>query len=159
MPTSKPVKPIPDGYHAVTPYLIIGNDRASEALDFYTRAFGAKEVMRMPRPGGGVAHAEIRLGDSVIMLADESPKVEAYGPNHFGGSPVSLHVYVPDVDATTKQAAAAGAKIIRPVADQFYGDRTAGLQDPFGHRWYLATHVRDVSAQEMEQQMSARASA
>jgi PhnB protein len=153
------VKPIPNGYHSVTPYLIIGNSQASQALDFYARAFGTKEVMRMPGPEGRITHAEIRLGDSVIMLADESPKVEAFGPNHYGGSPVSLHVYVPDVDATTKQAAAAGAKVIRPVADQFYGDRTAGLQDPFGHRWYLATHVRDVSMEEMQQQMSAMASA
>jgi PhnB protein len=152
-------KPIPDGYHSVTPYLIIDNGRANEALDFYARALGAKEIMRMPKPGGGITHAEIRLGDSVIMLADESPKVEAFGPNHYGGSPISLHVYVPDVDATTKQASAAGAKIIRPVADQFYGDRTAGIRDPFGHRWYLATHVRDVSQQEIEQQMTATASA
>jgi len=153
------VKPIPDGYHSITPYLIIGNSGASEALDFYARAFSAKEILRMPRPDGKVAHAEMKLGDSVIMLADESPKMEAYGPGHYGGSPVSLHVYVPDVDATTKQAEAAGAKVIRPVADQFYGDRTAGLQDPFGHRWYLATHVRDVSMEEMQQHMNAMAAA
>jgi PhnB protein len=156
MPT---VKPIPDGYHSVTPYLVIGDGRASEALDFYARAFNTTEVMRMPRADGGIAHAEIRLGDSVVMLADDSPKTEAFGPNHYGGSPVTLFVYVPDVDATTKQAAAAGATVIRPVADQFYGDRTAGLQDPFGHRWYLATHVRDVSMEEMQQQMNAMASA
>jgi len=153
------VKPIPDGYNSVTPYLIIDNGRANEALDFYARAFGAKEVMRMPRPDGGIAHAEIRLGDSVIMLADESPKTEAFGPNHYGGSPVTLFIYVPNVDATTKQAAAAGATVTRPLADQFYGDRTSGLQDPFGHRWYLATHVREVSMEEMKQQMNAMASA
>jgi len=153
------VKPIPDGYHSVTAYLIIGHGRASEALAFYARAFNAKEMMRMPNADGGIMHAEIRLGDSVVMLADESPKTQAFGPDHYGGSPVSLMVYVPDVDATTKQAASAGAKIIRPVADQFYGDRTAGLQDPFGHRWYLATHVRDVSTEEMQQHMHAMASA
>jgi uncharacterized glyoxalase superfamily protein PhnB len=153
------VKPIPDGYHAVTPYLIIGNGRAGEALDFYSRAFNAKERFRMPRPDGGVAHAEIQLGDSIVMLADEAPKMEAYGPQHYGGSPISLHFYVPDVDATTKQAEASGATVIRPVADQFYGDRTSGLQDPFGYRWYLATHVRDVSMDELQQHMNATATA
>jgi PhnB protein len=153
------VKPIPDGYNSVTPYLIIDNGRASQALDFYARAFNAKEIMRMPGPEGRIMHAEIRLGDSVVMLADESPKMEAFGPQHYGGSPISLHVYVPDVDATAKQAETAGAKVIRPVADQFYGDRTAGLQDPFGHRWYLATHVRDVSTEELQQHMHATASA
>ncbi len=156
MPT---VKPIPEGYHSVTPYLIIGDGRASEAIDFYTRAFGATEIMRMPGPNGGIMHAEIRLGNSVVMLADESPKMEAYGPKHYGGSPISLHVYVPDVDTTTQQAAAAGAAVIRPLADQFYGDRTAGLQDPFGYKWYLATHVRDVSMEEMQQHMNAMAPA
>jgi len=153
------VKPIPEGYHSVTPYLIIGDGRASEALGFYARAFGATEIMRMPGPNGGIMHAEIRLGDSVLMLADEAPKMEAYGPKHYGGSPVTLHVYVPDVDATVKQAETAGATIIRPLADQFYGDRTAGLKDPFGHKWYLATHVRDVSMEEMQQHMNATASA
>jgi PhnB protein len=157
MPT---VKPIPDGYNSVTPYLIIDDGRANEALDFYARAFGTKEILRMPRPdGSGIAHAEIRLGDSVIMLADGSPKMDAYGPSHYGGSPITLFVYVPDVDATTKQAEAAGATVTRPLADQFYGDRTAGLQDPFGHKWYLATHVRDVSMEEMQQHMNAMASA
>ena len=156
---AKSVKPIPDGYHSVTPYLIIGKGRASEAIAFYTRAFNAKEVMRMPGPDGGVAHAEIQLGDSRIMLADQAPKLDAYGPDHFNGSPITLHVYVPDVDATTKQATAAGATVNRPLADQFYGDRTAGLTDPFGHRWYFATHVRDVSQEEMEHQMHASATA
>jgi len=153
------VKPIPDGYHSVTPYLVIGEGRASEALEFYARAFSAKELARLPRPDGRIMHAEIRLGDSVIMLADEAPAMSAFGVDHYGGSPVTLHVYVPDVDATTKQAEAAGATVIRPLADQFYGDRTAGLQDPFGHRWYVATHIRDVSIEEMQQQMSAMASA
>jgi uncharacterized glyoxalase superfamily protein PhnB len=151
------VKPIPDGHHSVTPYLVVDNGRASEAIDFYARAFNAKETLRLPGPDGGIAHAEMQLGDSVIMLADASPKMEAYGPSHYGGSPISLHVYVPDVDATTKQAEACGATVIRPLADQFYGDRTSGLRDPFGYRWYLATHVRDVSPEELHQQMSAMA--
>jgi PhnB protein len=156
---AKSVKPIPDGYHSVTPYLIIDDGQASQALDFYARAFNAKELMRMPRPGGGIAHAEMQLGDSRIMLADEAPKMDAFGPKHYTGSPVTLHCYVPDVDATTKQATAAGAKIVRPLEDQFYGDRSAGLQDPFGHKWYLSTHVRDVSEEEMRQHMKAMATA
>jgi PhnB protein len=156
---AKSVKPIPDGYHSVTPYLIIGKRKAAEAIDFYVRAFNAKEIMRMPGPDGGIAHAEIQLGDSKIMLADEAPTIDAFGPDHFKGSPISLLVYIPDVDAITKQATAAGATVTRPIADQFYGDRTAGLTDPFGHRWYLATHVRDVSKEEMEQHMHASATA
>ena len=149
------VKPIPDGYNSVTPYLIIDNGRASQALDFYARAFNAKEIMRMPGPEGRIMHAEIRLGDSVVMLADESPKMEAFGPQHYGGSPISLHVYVPDVDATAKQAETAGAKVIRPVADQFYGDRTGMLEDPFGHVWTVGTHTEDLSPEEMKQRMAA----
>jgi PhnB protein len=156
MPT---VQPIPDGYHSISPYLIIDDGRASEALEFYVRAFNAKELLRMPRPEGGLAHAEIKIGDSIVMLADESSKMEAYGPRHYGGSCVTFHLYVPDVDAAAQQAEAAGAKIIRPIADQFYGDRTAGIQDPFGHRWYMATHVRDVSAEELKQHMDAMATA
>ena len=156
---SQAVKPIPDGYHSVTPYLIIPGGKASQALEFYTRAFGAKELIRMPRPGGGIAHAEIQFGDSRIMLADEDPKMDAHGPSHYGGSPVTLHVYLKDVDASTKQATSAGATVIRPLADQFYGDRTAGLQDPFGHRWYLSTHVRDVSVEEMKKHMKTMAAA
>jgi PhnB protein len=156
---AKSVKPIPDGYHSVTPYLIIGKGNAGKAIDFYARAFNAKELMRMPGPQGGIVHAEIQLGDSRIMLADEAPKSDAYGPDHFNGSPITLHVYVPDVDATTKQASAAGATVIRPLADQFYGDRNATLTDPFGHRWCLATHVRDVSMEEMEHQMHASTTA
>jgi len=156
---AKSVHPIPDGYHSVTPYLIIGKGKAREAIDFYKRAFNATEIMRMPNPEGGIAHAEIQLGDSRIMLADEAPRMDAYGPDHFKGSPVTLHVYVPDVDATATQATAAGATVVWPIADQFYGDRSVGLTDPFGHRWYLATHVRDVSKEEMEHHMHASASA
>jgi PhnB protein len=154
---AKSVKPIPDGYHSVTPYLIIGKGKAGEAIDFYTRAFNAKEIMRMSGPEGGIAHAEIQLGDSRIMLADEAPRIDAYGPDHFKGSPISILVYVPDVDATAKQAAATGVTVNRPIADQFYGDRTVGFTDPFGHLWYFATHVRDVSKEEMEQHMHASA--
>jgi len=154
---AKSVKPIPDGYHSVTPYLIIGRGKASEAIDFYSRAFNAKEIMRMSGPEGGIAHAEVQLGDSRIMLADEAPRIDAYGPDHFKGSPISLLVYVPDVDATAKQAITAGATVNRPIADQFYGDRTVGFTDPFGHLWYFATHVRDVSKEEMEQHMHASA--
>ncbi len=156
---SKSVKPIPDGYHSVTPYLIIPGGNASQALEFYTHAFGAREIMRMPRPGGGIAHAEMQVGDSRIMLADEAPKMNAYGPTHYGGSPISLHFYLPDVDASTKQATNAGAKVVRPLEDQFYGDRTAGLEDPFGYKWYLSTHVRDVSKEEMEKHLKTMATA
>lgn len=156
---SSTTKPIPDGYHSVTPFLIIPGGKASQALDFYQRAFGAREVMRMPAPDGRIAHAEIQVGDSRIMLADEDSKMEAYGPSHYGGSPVTLHVYLKDVDAQTKQATAAGAKVVRPLEDQFYGDRTAGLEDPFGHKWYLATHIRDVSVDEMKRHMKSAAAA
>lgn len=150
---STTVKPIPDGYHSVTPYLIIPGGKAAEALDFYARAFGAKELMRMPRPGGGIAHAEMQLGDSKIMLADEPPNMHA--PHDH--SSINLHVYLPNVDAAFKQATAAGCTILRPLADQFYGDRSAGLKDPFGFHWDLSTHVRDVSAEEMKQHMKTMA--
>ena len=142
------VKPIPDGYHSVTPYLIL--DNATSALEFYKKAFGAVEEVRMPAPGGRIGHAEIRIGDSVIMLADESPEMGARSARTLGGSPISLLVYVEDVDARVAQAVAAGAKLVRPVANQFYGDRTGGVDDPFGYHWYLATHVEDVSPDEMK---------
>ncbi|HEX5010858.1 MAG TPA: VOC family protein [Planctomycetota bacterium] len=147
-----PVKPIPEGYHTLTPYLIV--DGAARAIDFYKRAFGATETMRMPAPGGRIGHAELRIGDSAIMLADEHPEMGAQGPRHYNGSPVSLLLYVTDVDATVKRAVDAGAKIKRPVADQFYGDRTGGLEDPFGHHWWIATHIEDVSPEEMAQRAS-----
>ena len=142
------VKPIPDGYHSVTPYLIL--DNATSALEFYKKAFGAVEEVRMPAPGGRIGHAEIRIGDSVIMLADESPEMGARSARTLGGSPISLLVYVEDVDARVAQAVAAGAKLVRPVANQFYGDRTGGVDDPFGYHWYLATHVEDVPFEEMK---------
>ena len=142
------VKPIPDGYHSVTPYLIVHD--AAAALDFYKKALGAVELMRMPAPNGRIGHAEIRIGNSPVMLADEHPEIGAKSARTIGGSPVSLMVYVEDVDARVAQAVAAGATLSRPVANQFYGDRTGGVDDPFGYHWYLATHVEDVPPDELE---------
>jgi PhnB protein len=147
------VKPVPEGHHSVTPYLVV--DGAARALDFYRRVFGAAERMRMPGPDGKVGHAEISIGDSVIMLADEHPEVGARGPRAFGGSPVSLMLYVADVDATVKTAVAAGAKILRPVEDKFYGDRSGSIEDPFGHHWHVSTHKEDVPPDEMKRRAAA----
>jgi PhnB protein len=146
------VKPVPDGYHSVTPYLIV--EGAARALDFYKKALGAEELVRMPGPGGRVAHAEVRIGNSMVMLADENAEIGARGPKSLGGSPVTLMVYVEDVDKVFARAVSAGATVERPVANQFYGDRTGGIVDPFGHKWYLATHVEDVSPEEMKRRMS-----
>jgi PhnB protein len=148
------VKPVPEGYHRVTPYLIV--DGAAKALDFYRNVFGATERMRMPAPGGKVGHAEIAIGDSVIMLADEHPEIGARAPRAFGGSPVSIHLYVDDVDTTVKAAVGAGAKLLRPVEDQFYGDRSGTIEDPFGHHWHVATHKEDVAPDEMERRAAAK---
>jgi PhnB protein len=145
------VKPIPAGYHSITPYLIVKG--ASRAIDFYKKAFGATEVMRFPGPGGTIAHAEIRIGDSHLMLADEQGSYR--GPEALGGSPVSLMIYVEDVDKTFEQAIRSGAKQARPVADQFYGDRSGNLVDPFGHVWTIATHKEDLSMEEIQRRMSA----
>jgi PhnB protein len=142
------VKPIPDGYQRVQPYLILKNCAA--ALEFYKKIFGAKERLRMPQPDGRIGHAELEIGDCVIMFADEHPEIQAYAPEHYGGSPVSLHIYVEDCDAVYKNALAAGAKIEREPKDQFYGDRTAGILDPFGYKWYIATHIKDVSMEELQ---------
>jgi PhnB protein len=150
------VKPMPDGYPRVTPYLIV--DGASAAIDFYTSVLGATERMRMPAPEDKVGHAELEIGDSVIMLADESPEMDARGPRTVGGTPVSLHVYVEDVDSVFERAVQAGAKALRPVEDRFYGDRSGGFEDPFGHRWDVATHVEDVPADEMEERAAAATS-
>ena len=147
------VAPIPEGYHKVTPYLIV--DGAAKAIDFYKKVFGATEKMRMPSPGGKVGHAELTLGDSMIMLADEHPEMGARAPHAYSGSPVSLMVYVPDVDATVTTAVAGGAKIVRKVENQFYGDRMGTIEDPFGHRWYVATHVEDVPPDEMAKRAAA----
>jgi PhnB protein len=145
------VKPIPEGYSSITPYLIF--EDANSAIDFYEKAFGAQELFRMPM-GNRIAHAEIQIGNSRIMLADETPQMDAYGPKHHNGSPVSLMLYVEDVDSFTKKAVAAGTKVLRPVKDQFYGDRSGTFQDPFGYKWTIGTHVEDVSAEEMETRMA-----
>jgi PhnB protein len=142
------VKPIPEGYHTVTPYLCVNDAR--RALDFYKKAFGAVELMRMDQPDGTVGHAEIQIGDSRIMLADEYPHMGFKSPQSIGGTPVMIHLYVDNVDALYAQAVAAGAKSTRPVKDEFYGDRAGGLDDPFGHKWYIATHKEDVPAEEMK---------
>jgi PhnB protein len=144
-----PVKPIPDGYHTVTPYLIVRG--GARALEFYKQAFGATELFRMADPSGKVGHAEIRIGDCPVMLADEYPDMGARSPESFGGSPVSLYVYVEDVDAVAERAIAAGAKVERPVKDQFYGDRSGTFVDPFGHKWTIATHVEDLTPEQMHQ--------
>lgn len=141
------VKPIPDGYQSVTPYLIIKG--AADALDFYQKAFGAEERMRLDSKGM-IMHAEIRIGDSVVMLADEFPDMGYVGPQAIGGTPVSLMIYVKDVDQVFSRAIAAGAKEKRPVNNEFYGDRVGTLVDPYGHVWSIATHVEDVSADEMD---------
>jgi PhnB protein len=147
-----PVKPIPDGYHAVTPYLIV--DGAARAIEFYKRAFNATERFRLDMPEGRIGHAEIKIGDSIVMLADEFPEMGAKSPKSIGGSATSILLYVADVDALFKQAVAAGAKELRPVKDQFYGDRSGTLEDPFGHKWSIATHTEDVSPEEMKRRMA-----
>lgn len=145
------VKAKPDGYHSITPYLTIRG--AADAIDFYKRAFGATELMRMPTPDGKVAHAEIKIGDSPVMMADETDDMQGgalRSPAALGGASAGLMLYVDDVDALHRKAVAAGARELRPLEDQFYGDRTATLVDPFGHVWTLSTHVEDVSPEEMQ---------
>jgi PhnB protein len=144
-------KSIPDGYHSVTPYLIVKG--AADAIDFYKRAFGATELMRMPSSNGKIGHAEIKIGDSVIMLADEHPEMGHLGPQSLGGAGVSLMVYVERVDEVFKRAIAIGAKEKQSVKDQFYGDRSGTLQDPFGHVWTIATHTEDVPPEEMRRRV------
>lgn len=151
------VTPIPDDYPRVTPYLVI--DGASAAIDFYTSVLGASVRGRMDAPGGKVGHAELEIGDSLVMLADEAPEVNARGPRTVGGTPVSLHVYVEDVDRVFRQAIEAGAKELQAVEDRFYGDRTGSFEDPFGHHWNVATHVEDVSYDEMEKRAAEAMSA
>lgn len=143
-----PVKPIPDGYHSVQPYLIF-ND-AAKAIEFYKKAFGAEERFCMKRPDGKVAHAEIEIGDCCIMMSDENPKFQAFSPAHYKGSPISLLIYTGDCDAMYDQALRAGAKSLQEPTDQFYGDRSAGVRDPFGYSWYIATHIKDVSKEDLE---------
>lgn len=151
------VKPIPDGYHSITPYLIIKG--AAQALDFYKKAFGAKELLRMDGPGGAIMHAEIKIGDSPIMLADEYPDMGYVSPQALKGTPVSLLLYVEDVDSVAKQAVAAGAKELRAVQNQFYGDRSGTYADPFGHVWTIATHVEDLGDEEIRKRSAAMAGA
>jgi PhnB protein len=148
------VKPIPEGYHSVTPYLIIGG--AAKAIEFYKKAFGATELMRFPTPDGKVGHAEIKIGDSQIMLADDYPEMGYKAPPALGGSPVSIMLYVEDVDSTFQRAVAAGATVKEAVQDKFYGDRGGTLIDPFGHIWHIATHKEDVSLEEMERRARAQ---
>jgi PhnB protein len=146
-PAKKVVNPIPAGHPALSPYLIV--DDAPRALEFYKKAFSARELMRHAGPDGRIGHAEIRIGDSIVMLADEHLEINARSPKTVGGTPVSLHLYVRDVDAVARQATAAGAKTVRPVQTQFYGDRSGTLEDPFGHQWHVSTHVEDVSPAEL----------
>jgi PhnB protein len=148
-------KHIPAGYHSVTPYLIVKG--ATSAIDFYKKAFGATELMRFAGPGGTIGHAEIRIGDSPIMLADEQPQMGYRSPASLGGTPVSIMLYVNDVDKVVEGAVKAGAKLERPVADQFYGDRNGTIQDPYGHVWTIATHKEDVSQEEMKRRAAALA--
>jgi PhnB protein len=143
-------KPIPDGYHSVTPAVVVHD--GARALDFYQKAFGAAELMRMPM-GDKVGHAEIRIGDSIVMLSDEFPDMGIMGPRTRGGTTVSLLIYVEAVDSAFKRAIDAGGTVERPVEDQFYGDRSGTLIDPFGHRWTIATHIEDVEPEEMNRRM------
>lgn len=147
------VKPIPKGYHTATPYLIVKG--AADALNFYKRAFDGEELMRVADPSGKVGHAEIKIGNSPIMLADEFPEMGYRGPQSLGGSPVSILLYVEDVDAQFNQAVAAGAKVLKPVADQFYGDRSGTLEDPFGHVWTIATHKENLTFEEIRNRAAA----
>ena len=141
-------KPIPDGYHSIQPYLMFQDTRA--AIDFYQRAFGAKERLCMKSSEGRIQHAEVEIGNSVLMMADENAAIEAWSITHFGGSPVSFLIYTEDCDAMHQRALAAGATSTREPADQPYGDRMAGVRDPFGYRWFLATHLRDLSQEELQ---------
>ncbi len=152
MPTN--VSPIPEGYHSATPYLIVRG--AARAIDFYKHAFGAQEMLRFDGPAGSISHAEIKIGDSIIMLADERPEGGINGPQSLGGSSVSIMLYVADAAMTFEKAVAAGSKVTRPLKDQFYGDRIGGIEDPFGHLWYIATHIEDVPLDEMQRRAAAQ---
>ena len=147
------VKPIPDGYRSVTPYLYVRG--AARAIDFYSAALGASEMFRMPGPDGRIMHAEIKVGDSIVMLADENPANGVMSPQTVGGSSVGLHLYVENVDAVIAKAVENGAKALRAIKDQFYGDRAGSFLDPFGYTWHVATHVEDVSPEELRKRMSA----
>jgi PhnB protein len=141
------VKAIPQGYHTITPNIVVSD--GAKAIDFYARAFGAEELMRLPGPGGGIMHAELRFGDSTVMLGEEMPDMGAKSPKAYGGSPVGFYVYVGDVDASWERAVKAGAKPVMPLANMFWGDRTGRLEDPFGHHWSLAQHIEDLTPEEI----------
>nr|HAT8713966.1 VOC family protein [Legionella jordanis] len=141
-----------EGYSTITPYLIV--DDAAKAIEFYKTVFGAKEVMRMPAPNNKIGHAELSIGESKFMLSDEFPEMDAKAPAAYGGSPVGIHLYVKDVDAVAALAVQHGAKLLREVSDQFYGDRSGSLEDPFGHKWYIATHIEDLSPEEIQKRMT-----
>ena len=145
-------KPIPEGMHSLTPHLVCAG--AADAIDFYKRAFNAVEQARLPGPDGKLMHAAVKIGDSTLMLVDENPQWGSLGPKALRGSPVTIHLYVPDVDATVAKAVAAGAKVTMPVADMFWGDRYGQLEDPFGHRWSVATHTRDLTSEEIREGMA-----
>jgi uncharacterized glyoxalase superfamily protein PhnB len=147
------VKGVPPGFHTVTPNIVVTD--GAKAIDFYARAFGAVESMRMPGPGGGVMHAELKIGDSTIMLGEEMPDMGAKSPKAYGGSPVSFYVYLENVDAAWDRAVKAGAKPVMPLADMFWGDRTGRLEDPFGHYWSLAQHVEDPTPEEIARRQEA----
>ena len=147
------VKPIPDKYHSITPYLIIKG--AAAAIDFYKQAFGAVELFIMPQPDGRIGHAELKIGDSVIMLADEYPEMQIVGPKTLGNSSVGILLYVDDADAVFGKALSLGASVNKPLTDQFYGDRSGTVVDPFGHKWTIATHKEDVSEEEMQRRLAA----
>lgn len=150
---SEQTSPIPEGYKGATPYLCVNG--AESAIDFYKQAFGATETMRIADPSGKIGHAEIKIGDAPIMLADEFPDWGFRSPQSFGGSPVTIHLYTEDVDTLVNQAVSAGAKVVRAVEDHFYGDRAGKLEDPFGHVWYIATHKEDVPAEEIQKRAAA----
>lgn len=149
----KAVKAIPEGYHTVTPYLIV--DNAAKAIDFYKKVFNAKEEMRMAKPDGKVGHAELQIGTSKIMLADEFPEMNARSPQTYGGSPVSIHLYVENVDDVVQKATQSNATLVRPLENMFYGDRSGTIQDPFGHIWYISTHIEDVPPEELKKRSEA----
>jgi PhnB protein len=151
-PQTSKVHYIPAGYHTATPYLIARN--AAKALDWYKEVFGAVEVMRFPTPDGKIGHAEIKIGDSHIMLADEFPEMNAVSPETIGGTATAIMIYVPDVDTVFKKAVAMGAKVKEGLQDKFYGDRNATFYDPFGHQWSVATHIEDVTPEEMQRRMA-----
>src|ERR1700716_2701839 len=147
------VKPIPDGYPSLTPYMIVAD--GAGAIAFYENAFGARLRLKLDAPGGRIGHAELEIGNSLIMLADEHPEIGARGPRAFGGSPIGLHLYVADVDAVVARAMASGGKLVHPVENKFYGDRMGAIEDPFGHKWYVTTHIEDVPPDEIARRAAA----